>query len=159
MEALGRYILTVTAASILLAVLRAIIGKTGNSGKLIQLIGGLFLTFTIISPVADVDLDLIFELPRDLANNGRAIAEQGQVQSREALASIIKPEIESYILDKAKTFQANLEVEVTLSREEFPVPSAVRLQGSVSPYAKSALRNWLRDEMGIPEEDQLWIGS
>lgn len=159
MEALGKYILTVTAAAIFLGVLRSLTGKKGGIAALLQLIGGLFLTFTVISPVANIDLDLVFETPWDLAADGSAIAAQGQALSRDQLESIIKEQCESYILDKALTFQADLEVEVTLSQDEMPVPSAVRLRGSISPYAKNALQQWLQDEMGIPKEDQLWIGS
>lgn len=159
MDALGKYILSVAAAAILLGILQSLLGKKSGTAVLLQLIGGLFLAFTVISPVARVDLDLLFEMPFAVTADGNAIAAQGQALSRDQLESIIKEQCESYILDKALCFQADLEVEVTLSRDEMPVPSAVRLLGSVSPYAKQALQQWLQDEMGIPKENQLWIGS
>ena len=123
-----------------------------------KLIGGLFLTFTIIAPIADIDIDALFDSSWDFTEQGEAAAAMGQESAREELTSIIKQECEAYILDKAEAYHAQLEVEVTLSQDEIPVPAAVRLQGSVSPYAKSNLQQWLQDDMGIPKENQVWIG-
>lgn len=157
MEALGRYILSVTAAAVLLGILRTLLDKKSGSGVLLQLIGGLFLTFTVISPITTIDPDALLDSPWELTEQGNAIAAQGQAMAQEELQSIIKAQCEAYILDKAQTYQAALEVEVTLNQEEIPAPVAVRLQGSVSPYAKQALQQWLYDEMGIPREDQQWV--
>ena len=45
-----------------------------------------------------------------------------------------------------------------LSQDEIPVPSTVRLQGSISPYARQSLQQWLQDDIGVPKEHQIWIG-
>lgn len=158
MEALGRYILSVTTAAVLLGILRPLLDKKSGSGVLLQLIGGLFLTFTVISPITTIDPDALLDSPWELSEQGSAIAAQGQAMAQEELQAIIKSQCEAYILDKAQTYQAALEVEVTLNQQEIPAPSAVRLQGRVSPYAKQVLQQWLYDEMGIPREDQLWVG-
>ena len=158
MEKLGYYILSVTAATILLSVLQSVAGKKGTYGALLRLIGGLFLSFTIIAPVADIEPDQILEFPWDFAAQGSDIAERGQEYAQDQLHGIIKDRCEAYILDKAKAYQADLTVEVMLSLDEVPVPSSVRLQGSVSPYARQALQKWLQDDIGIPKECQQWIG-
>lgn len=158
MEALGRYILSVTAAAILLGMLQVLVSSKSGSGALVRLIGGLFLTFTMIAPIADMDLDAALDMPWDFTVQGSSIAAQGQAISQAQLQGIIKEQCEAYILDKAKAYEVQLEVEVTLSSDEIPVPASVRLQGSVSPYAKSGLMQWLQDDMGIPRENQLWIG-
>ena len=51
MEKLGTYILSVTAAALLLSILQSIAGKNGTHAALLKLIGGLFLTFTTIAVV------------------------------------------------------------------------------------------------------------
>lgn len=158
MEALGRYILSVTAAAVLLGILRTLLDKKSGSGVLLQLIGGLFLTFTVISPITTINPDALLDGPWELTGQGSAIAAQGQAMAQKELESIIKAQCEAYILDKAQTYQAALEVEVTLNQDEIPAPAAVRLRGSVSPYAKQALQQWLYDEMGISREDQQWVG-
>ena len=158
MEALGKYILSITAAAIFLSILRAIHGKKGLNSALVKLIGGLFLTFTVIAPVADVDTGALFSISMDLTEQGSTIAAIGATESNEQLRGIIKQRCETYILDKALTYGADLDVDVTLTDDEMPVPDAIRLQGSISPYTKAAFTQWLEDEMGIPKEQQLWIG-
>ena len=158
MEAIGRYILSVTVASILLAIAQTLAGKKGSSAALVRLIGGLFLAFTVIRPLADVDLDAAFDTPWDFVQQGSDIAAQGEQITREKLQSIIKQRCEAYILDRANALHAQLEVEVTLRQDDIPVPTAVQLRGSVSPYAKMSLQAWLTDDMGIPKENQKWIG-
>lgn len=147
-----------TAAALLLGILQVISGKKGTHAALLQLVGGLFLTFTVIAPVADIEPEDILDYPWDFAVQGSAIAEQGQVYSQDQLRGIIKDRCEAYILDKALTLQAELQVEVMLSQDEIPVPASVRLQGSITPYAKKTLQQWLQDDMAIPKEHQVWIG-
>ena len=139
--------------------MQSITGKKGTHGALLKLIGGLFLSFTIISPIADIELDQILEFPRDFAAQGSDIAERGQEYAQDQLHGIIKDRYEAYILDKALALQADLTVEVMLSLDEVPVASSVQLQGNISPYARQALQQWLQDDMAIPKEHQIWIGT
>jgi hypothetical protein len=69
---------------------------------------------------------------------------------------IIKDESESYILDKAMSYQTPRDVEVILSCDDMPVPSAVIMKGNISPYVKQRMSLWLQEEMGIPRENQQW---
>ena len=142
----------------MLGIVQTIAGKKGTHAALLRLIGGLFLTFTVIAPIADVELEEILDVPWDFAVQGNAIAEEGQQYAQDQLHGIIKDRCEAYILDKALTLQAQLQVEVMLSQDEIPVPASVRLQGSISPYARNALQQWLQDDIGVPKERQIWIG-
>ena len=72
------------------------------------------------------------------------------------MSAIIKDRTEAYILDKAASMGLSLRVEVILSEEEIPKPITVKLWGTVPPYTKTRLRNWMEDTLGIGEEDQLW---
>ena len=158
MEALGRYILSVTAAAILLGILRSLLGKKGRGAALVQLIGGLFLTFTMVAPMADVDLDAIFDSPWMFSADASVFADEGHAISQEQLRSIIKERSEAYILDKASSYHAQLDVDVIVSQDAMPIPTAVRLRGSISPYVKGEMEQWLQDNMGIQKENQLWNG-
>ena len=158
MERLGNYILSVTAAALLLGILPTIAGKKGTHAALLQLIGGLFLAFTVVSPIANIAPDALWDLPLDFSLQGSALAAQGQAYTRDQLQLIIKDRCEAYILDKALSLQAQLQVEVMLSQDEIPVPVSVRLLGTVSPYARSMLQQWLQDDMAIPKEHQIWVG-
>ena len=58
-------------------------------------------------------------------------------------------------MDKAHSLGADIQVEVMLSNEQYPVPKQVRLKGDVAPYARTQLIKFL-EELGISEENQIW---
>ena len=158
MESLGNYILSVTSAAILLAVLLTLLSKNGSTSSLLRLIGGLFLTFTLVVPLTDLKLDDIFDSFLNISSDGNSIAAYGQECYQTELASIIKQRCEAYILDKAQSLGAELTVEVTVSQDDMPVPLGATMRGSISPYARSQLASVISDQLGIPKEDQQWIG-
>ncbi len=158
MEALGHYILSVTSAAVLFGILQTLIAKNSMFHTLIRMIGGLFLTFTLIAPAVDIDLDRLLSIPFDFSQQGTAIAVQGKQISDVHFKDIIKDRCEAYILDKALYYQSHLEIEITLNEDEIPIPNAVRLQGQITPYAKSAMQEWIVKDIGIPRENQKWIG-
>ena len=158
MQALGRYIVSVTAAAILVAIVQSLFDKKGSTGALLKLISGLFLCFAVISPIAVPRLNAFREFPQTYIRQGSTAAFEGEVIAREQLCSIIKERCRTYILDKATSYQLQLEAEVTLSQDDIPVPVAVRLQGNASPHAKQVLQQWLEQDLGIRKENQTWIG-
>ena len=74
MEALGRYILSVTSAAAIFGILQTLVAKNSTFYTLIRLIGGLFLTFTLIAPVVDIDLSSFLSIPFDYTQQGTDIA-------------------------------------------------------------------------------------
>ena len=158
MQQFGKYILSVTAAAILVSVLQNIVGKKGANAALLNLISGLFMAFTVIAPITNIQLEDILDMPWDFVTEGTSIATQGQATSEDLYRQLIKQKCEAYILDKAQAYQATLEVEVTLDQSDTPTPDSVRMQGQISPYGKAAMQQWLQEEMGVPKERQQWIG-
>jgi len=158
MKALGQYILSITSAAMIFGTLKSLLGGKGTSAILLQLVGGLFLAFTIVTPIADIDFDKIFDIQNDYVTKGDEFSVQGSEIAHTQFRNIIKQRSEAYILDKALAYQTPLEVEVVLSSDNIPVPATVCMKGSVSPYVKNSLQVWLEDNMGIPRENQIWIG-
>lgn len=159
MEQLGEYILSVTSAALILGIVSSVIDPKSSAGALIKLIGGLYLTFVVIQPLARFDLDALTAFTENFAVDGNAVSAGGQELAREAMADIIKSETEAYILDKAGLYRAELSAEVTLSSDPIPVPVSVEIRGSVSPYAKTQLQSIIETELDIPKENQVWIGT
>ena len=157
MAALGRYLFSVTTAAIIFSILKSLLDKKSGAAAVVQLIGGLFLTFTVIGPFSDFDFGSFFGAPMEYIDQGNVIAARGQVIAQEQLLEIIKERSEAYILDKAMSYQTPVNVEVTLDHGDNPVPATVELKGSVSPYVKGVMTVWLQKEMGISEENQIWI--
>ncbi|MBQ7415780.1 MAG: hypothetical protein IJW14_01925 [Oscillospiraceae bacterium] len=149
------YLLSIFAAAIICAIVTRLMGDKGTHGTMAKLIAGLFLTFTVIRPVADVKIDLSGLTP-DFSIAADQAAAAGESMTREAMAKVIKSKTEAYILDKAVALNAELKVEVTLSKDDIPIPSAVRLSGKISPYAKAQLQAIITQDLGIEKERQLW---
>ena len=146
----------ILAAALICAIVTAIMGEKGANAALTKLITGLFLAFTLIKPAISFDFIEFTHLPHgynDLVTD--AVAE-GEQQTKTALARLIKQRTCAYILDKAQALNVALEVEVTLSDDDIPVPEAVRLKGKVSPYAKGRLQTIIAEDLGIEKERQTW---
>jgi hypothetical protein len=158
LEKLGQYALSVISAAVILSILQSLVQKSSCSGTLLRLIGGIFLTFTVLKPIAAINLDSVLEIPWDYVEQGDYFAEQGAAKSYEQMEAIIKQQCEAYIGDKAQTCNAQLEISVTLTEDDIPKPSSVTLSGSVSPYQKQILKYWLEEELGIQGANQIWIG-
>lgn len=158
MEAVKTYLLSVTAAAVICGIVKALLGDKGTLGAVGKLLTGIFLAMTVIRPLVSLELEDLSDFWEDISLDASAAVTEGENASAQALRERIKTETESYILDKAASFAVQLTVEVTLSDEDIPVPSAVRLTGNVSPYAKLQLQQTISEDLGIPEEAQTWIG-
>lgn len=157
MAELGRYILSVTAAALILGILSSMLDQKGSTAALLRLVGGLFLTFTIIQPVAGFDMADIAAFAEDFYAEGEAAAASGEWIASQERSAIIKEGVTAYILDKAEAYGTCLTVEVSLDEAEIPVE--LRISGHVSPYAKAKLESTIETDLGISKENQLWTGQ
>ena len=156
MEHIREYLLSVTAAAIFCGLLKSLSAKQGSTGGILRLICGIFLTLTVIRPLADIhpeDLDLF---SHQIRQDAHAAVEAGEDYGKTAMARIIKEETEAYILDKALAFDADITVEVTVSGDP-PVPTGCFIRGKLSPYARRQLKHILEQDLGIGEEAIQWI--
>lgn len=158
MTQIREYILSVTCAAILCAVLGSFFEKKGTVGILLKLIGGLFLAFTVVRPLLHIELADFTSVIQVYADDAEAAAVFGENYARDEISTIIKAEAEAYILDKAQSLGAELTAEVTLGSEDVPLPVTVVLKGSISPYAKTILVNAIEEDLGIAKENQVWTG-
>lgn len=156
MGAICQYVVSVTAASLVCGVVVSMSQKN-NAQPILKLICGLFLAFTVIKPITQIDLTELSEVSAPYSEEAVMAAALGEKLSRESAADIIKAETEAYILDKAAARKVSLKVEVTVDGDP-PVPTAVRITGEVSPYAKQQLETILWEDLGISKENQQWTG-
>lgn len=157
MEKLSAYVLSVTCAALILGILKGILNDKSGASALLRMLGGLFLTLAIISPITKFDLSNLTNFAGDLSDAGQNAAAEGEQIGKAEYRSIIKASTEAYILDKAQTYQAELAVEVSLC-DDTAVPVHARLQGDISPYGKNQMQQMMEDDLGIAKENQLWIG-
>lgn len=156
MEGIREYFLHVITGAMICSLVMSL-PRTGSAGELIRLLCGVFMAVTILAPMKNMDLQLTESILPDL-QQAKAQAAEGKNMAREAREDIIKSSLEAYVLDKAAQLGEDIAVEITLSQEELPVPEEAELRGHVSLDSREKLKQILRDDLGIGEEDQHWIG-
>lgn len=156
MEEIRKYLLSVVVAAVCCGIISSLT-KKGSSHGILKLLTGIFLTFTLIRPLARLELKDVTSFLPTFSHKAEEAAADGKIFAWEAAASIIKEESEAYILDKAEALNVSITAEVTLDESDIPAPASVRLCGNVSPYIRQRLQSIIAQDLGIPQEDQIWM--
>ena len=85
------------------------------------------------------------------------ITANAQAEVQQQICNVIKEQTEAYILEKANALHLNVDVEIILSNDDIPIPKQVYLRGTAGPFAKQQLTSYIADNIGIQEENQIWI--
>ena len=153
MDGLVQYLISITAAAIICGIAKETADEKSASGTMIRLIAGLIMAFTVFSPVIDMELGDLPELPTELFEEAETVSARGQLMAAEELDSIITDKLEAYILDKAASIGADVQVELRL---EDCRPAGIAVYGSVSPGQRQRLQKIFEAELGIAKEKQQW---
>ena len=155
MEPIREYLLSLTVAAMCCAVVRRLLQKKGMPAAMGKLLTGLFMTFTVLSPLTDFSIGPFEDISEEFKYQAGQAVREGEAYANSGLRKGIKERTEAYILDKARSLEADIQVEVILSNESYPVPKQVQIKGDVSPYARTQLKRLL-ETLGIMEENQIW---
>lgn len=156
MDGIRQYLLSIVTAGIISAVLVKIAGEKGLLSSSIKLLAGLFMSITVISPIVKLQITEFSNYLDGIEFDVQEIVEDGVLTANTEKSAIIIQETETYILDKAASLSASIEAQVTLSDSDVPYPYSVTLSGDISPFGRQQLQNIIADDLGIPEERQLW---
>lgn len=156
MDSLRAYILSVVASSVICACVQLLIGRKGTSASLIKMLCGIYMAFVLIAPLQGIDFSIYSDYFAGFMGEVNAVVTDGENIANLERREIIKQETQSYILDKAVRLGADIAVEVTLSADDWPIPSGIIIKGAVSPYVKKVLTQYIEEQIGIPEEAQIW---
>ena len=55
MDSIRQYLLSITAAAVICAIINALSGKKGTTSAVVKLLSGLFLTLSVISPLLNLE--------------------------------------------------------------------------------------------------------
>ena len=156
MDGVRAYLLSVTAGAVLCAIVKSLCSVNGSCGKIVELICGLFLLFTVISPLHNVNLARLPDVLPEIIRSGEDAVEEGKEYAEAARAAIIKSETEAYILSKAAEYGVALSADVTVSDTHPYGPEHVCITGHFSAYLRNQLEQIIETELGIPKEEQQW---
>lgn len=136
--------------------LSCLAGTKELQGRL-RMVTGLLLLLTLGNCVLNLSFDGVEEAMNEIMTQGAAACRDGEIQTREAYRQSITRELQTYIEDKASWLGMELKAEVAVSPEG--LPQRVVLYGKGTLSAGTELSAWLQRELGIPKENQLWIGA
>ncbi len=156
MGEIKQYILSVTVAAVVCALVMSICGTKKTENAILRVISGLFLAATVISPWTRVQLDNLHTYFESVGTDASAVAFSGAQLAEDEQKAIIKEQSQAYILDKAKSLGLNVSVEVILQEEAPYVPCAVTICGESAPYARTVLRRYIADAFDVSEDCQKW---
>ena len=154
---LRQYLLGVTAAALICGIIKSLFPKKGTMGTVMKTLLGLAMVLAVVSPWASISMNNLHHWKDDISLDAQGIASDAYQKAKEELRQRIMEKTQSYILAKAYTLGAQVEVSVEVSNDEMTVPSKVRIIGAVSPYAKKAISQMLTEDLGIDKEAQIWI--
>ena len=154
---LRQYLLGVTAAALICGIIKSLFPKKGTMGTVMKTLLGLAMVLAVVSPWASISMNNLHHWKDDISLDAQGIASDAHQKAKEELRQRIMEKTQSYILAKADTLGAQVEVSVEVSNDEMTVPSKVRIIGAVSPYAKQAISQMLTEDLGIDKEAQIWI--
>ena len=154
MRALGEYIVSISAAAFIFAIVSSLMPK-GNTKEILRLVGGLFLAFCVIRPIADLQIPDLSALSEVGSREAREAAGEGEELAQRNVSERIKQDLEAYILDKAGELRLQLNAEVILSEESF-LPEELIISGDASPNARQEMILFLTREVGIQKENIQW---
>ena len=147
------YFISVCAAAIICAVLSMLVSSKGSTAMLIKLLSGLFMMYTLLSPLLSMRLREFTQYCENLSLYADSAVSEGLLLAQTERETLIIQQLEAYILRKADSLGAELSVEILLSDG---IPDTVNISGTVSPYVKSQLSKWISDNLGIIAEAQYW---
>lgn len=153
------YLFGIIAAAGILGIVSGLTNPKSAAGGLIRMIGGLYLMFVVIQPLAHFDFDALADYAEQKLTVGMISSDEGENHSRAAMAGIIKRECESYIMDKALACGIALQVEVHVTEDEIPVPDSVVLYGTAFGHQKQNVEQFIEEDLNIPKEKQKWTGT
>ena len=157
MDDIRKYLLSIIASAIISAAVIRICGQKGMISAMIKLLAGIFMSITVISPLLKLQIGNFSEYLGALEIETDCYVDEAEDAAAIERSAFITEKLESYILDKATSLGMSIEVEVELSDSVIQLPNQVRITGEVSPYNKQRLQQIIENDLGIPEENQLWI--
>lgn len=150
------YLLSVCGAALVCAVAKRFVENRGSVAGIGKLLIGSFLILTVLKPISTLKLDFIEDLTLNTQADAFDAVRQGEENTHQALAEIIKSRTATYILQKAQELNVNLDIEVVVSNDDIPAPEKIYLSGTVAPFAKRQLQQMIEQDLGIAKECQIW---
>ena len=109
MDAIRRYVMTLTAAAMLCALVKAVTAGRKGQEKILGLVCGIFLLATALGPLGLIRLPDLSDPTAQARMEASQAAGQAEAETKRQMTAIISEEAATYILDKADALGLQLE--------------------------------------------------
>ena len=154
----GEWVRAIVGAALICAAATVLTPK-GKVKNVLRLVCGIVLIITMIDPLLKQELPAMSMNMSEYRLEADEITASAEEKKNSLSRTLIEDELETYILDKAKSLNAQLqsaELTVKWGDEACWYPYEVTLTGNVPQREQSLLSNAIEAELGIPEERQYW---
>lgn len=160
MEVLKSWILAVTGIAMLSAAAVGIC-PDGPVKKIVKLICGLLMILVILKPVTGLFGDETFPDLEQYRIQAQQSVEESEWKTQGVLEDIIEEETAAYIVDKAACLGADCRAQVwcRVDGEGMTLPDRVEISGSLTDDQRQKLTEQIETELGIPAENQSYLGG
>jgi stage III sporulation protein AF len=156
MQAIREYILSVITAGLLCAIVGKLLNDKGVPATIGKLLTGIIMMISVLAPFAELSADSVLDLKTEYQTISLDAVQRGEKITSDAMQNSISNSLEAYLLDKAQEMGMELQVEVILSDDLYPIPVKVIISGIASPYGKKRMSQIIEANLGVMEENQVW---
>ncbi len=159
-EFAGEWVRAIAGAALICAAATALTPK-GKVKNVLKLLCGIVLITAMINPFINEELPTVSMDMAEYRREAEEIIGRAEEKENSLSRTIIEDELETYILDKAKSMDAELqsvEVSVKWGDEGCWYPYEVRVTADIPQREKNLISNSIEAELGVPDERQYWSG-
>ena len=159
-EFAGEWVRAIAGAALLCAAATALTPK-GKVKSVVRFVCGIVIIIAIISPLIKNNFSFLSMDMSQYRTEADEIINNAKETESNLSRSIIEDKLEAYILDKAKSFNAEIQsvsVSVKWGDEGCWYPDEVHLTANIPQREMILISNAIEAELGIPKERQYWSG-
>ena len=154
MESWRSYFHSILVCVFVCGLLSQLISDTRGKNAL-RLLSGVVLAITVLIPFTKISLKGYLQIPDLEFESSDLYIMEGQRTAEETLKRYIKDNCEAYILDRARSFDAEILVQISLNHAMVPFFAEIQYYGD--PKVQVELENVIATDLGITKENQKWI--
>lgn len=154
MTGVWEYFSSIVAAA-LIGVVVSYLVKDPRLQGLMKIVTGMLMLLVLLRPLVNLDPEALGKEMQEAYGSQFSRSDYEDLYYQQ-LYQQIKTTTERYVLEKAGSLGATVEVEVELSRDSYPIPSGITIIGILTESQKQSLQTYFTTELGIPLEKQRW---
>ena len=156
----GEWVRAIAGTALICAAAMALTPK-GKVKNVLKLLCGIVLIIAMINPFLGKDLPSMSMDISEYRKEAEDIIGKTEEKKNSLSRTIIEDQLETYILDKAKSLDVELNSVEVLAKwgdEGCWYPYEVRIKADIPLREQGLISNSIESELGVPKERQYWSG-